>query len=124
MDAFDATSEEIQRAERENHAQTKYARTLYANLQHNFPEEFMRHRRSIVIAPLAAVALGAAIETQRQHNNDVAQQADRIRTKGQRHARNIGLPSVSRNLDAEGVQALADLERAGIRALDPYAERQ
>jgi len=121
--AFDATPEQFAAAERANHAQTKYQRTLFGNLIHNFPEEFLRRRRGVVIAPEQAVALGIEMENQRQQNNEEATKTERRRAKGERHARAVGLNGLGRRVDDETVEALGRLERAGVKATNPLAEQ-
>lgn len=120
--AFDATPDEIERAERENAAQTKYPRTLIGRLHHDFPQEFQRCRRNVVIAPPEVNALGTEMEAQRQEISEAARQAESQRKQAERHARNIGLSGAGTRIDAEKLTALAHLERAGVKAVSPYAD--
>jgi len=102
VDAFDADPDAVERAMRENHAQTKHPRTLWGNLCRNQPEEFRRARREIVLASPSAVALGEAMTAQKSLSNDAANEHDRLRTKGDRIARKMGLPTAGRRVDADG----------------------
>jgi hypothetical protein len=120
--AFDASPEEIAQAERENYAQTKYQRTLYRKLVHDFPEEFQRRRRNIVLAPAETAALGVEMETQRLENNKAAVKAEALREKGNRLARDVGLPGIGRRASEEKIEALDALARRNIRAENPYAD--
>lgn len=121
VDAFQASPEAIERAKQENAAQTKHARTLWGKLRRNFPEEFQRARRDIVLASADAVALGVSMDQQRQASNTQAQQQDKLRTKGDRLARKLGLENSRRRVDAEQVEALGELDRAGVKALNPFS---
>lgn len=118
--AFDATPEEMAQAKRENHAQTKYPRTLYAKLQKDFPEEFLRARRH-VLAPDSARELGVEMERQRAVTAAEAKQADRLQSKAAELSRRIGITANPRPASAERVEALSNLQRAGIQATSPYS---
>ncbi len=121
VDAYQADPEAIERAQRENAAQTKYVRTRWGQLRKNFPEEFQRARRDAVIAPRDAVALGIAMNEQQQQSNVAAQEHDRLRTKGNRIARKLGLDTAGRRITPDRVEALEKLDRAGVKATNPYA---
>lgn len=120
--AFDATPEQIEQAQRENHAQTKHSRILFATLQKNFPEEFLRRRRRIAIDEGATAQLGQEMEAQRLLDQKEAVAATRLQTKGERLARSIGLPSAAQRVDQDKIDALHRLEREGIKVTNPYEE--
>ncbi len=121
--AFDATPEELERAERLNHAQTKYQRTLYATLKKNFSEEFLRQRRRFV-APACSADLGSEMASQREASNVAARQQEKLRIEGNRYARKIGLENSGRRLDEGRVDAFRGLDRAGIKAANPYSYQE
>lgn len=122
--AFDATPEEIQQAKRINHAQTKYTRTLFGKLVHDFPEEFQRRRRDVVIASAETVDLGKAMESQQARATAIAQQSKTMRTKADRLAHQLGIGTPGRLVDADKLSAMEELQRAGFRASDPYEVKQ
>jgi hypothetical protein len=122
VDAYEADPEQLAQAMRENHAQTKHSRTVYGQLRKDFPEEFMRSRRRMVLASPEVAALGENINAQREELNADAVKDDRLRKRGGDAARKIGLRTHGQAMDTGRVAALSSLEKAGIKAINPYEE--
>ena len=122
VDAYDADPEQLARAMRENHAQTKHGRTLFGRLRKDFPEEFLRARRRMFMVPPQVETLGSDIEAQRAATDKTARAEERLRVRGAQAARRIGLSPQAQTMDSGRVAALTSLEKAGIKAINPYEE--
>jgi hypothetical protein len=129
-DAYQPDPESMARAQRENYAQTKHRRTKWATLKKNFPEVFQRARRSVMIDPTGAapvlntLMLGAEMDEQRKAVTADGQAQDRLRDKGGRLERKLGLRPTGRHVDSERVDALDALARGGVKAVNPYSTEE
>jgi hypothetical protein len=89
---FDATKAQLTASYRRRASMSKYGRSLYVDLQHKLPQEFMQQRRELVLVNPAAAILGEQMTRGAKALKSAADDAEKQRKRARRAARILGVP--------------------------------